>query len=60
MRGIMQARTKPIQVMESPSAEALTHVIRFEPPQPRAACKFIDPDNAKELIALLQNEAKIL
>ncbi|MEE4176956.1 MAG: electron transfer flavoprotein subunit beta/FixA family protein [Bacteroides sp.] len=60
MRGIMQARTKPIQVMEAPSAEAVTRVIRFEPPQPRANCKFIDPDHAKELIALLQNEAKLL
>lgn len=60
MRGIMQARTKPIQVAELPPAEALTRVIRFEPPQPRAACKFIDPDRAAELIALLQNEAKLL
>ena len=60
MRGIMQARTKPIQVLEAPSSETLTHVIRFEPPQPRAACKFIEPDHAGELIALLQNEAKLL
>lgn len=60
MRGIMQARTKPFQVIEASAGEAFTRVIRFEPPQPRAACKFIDPENAKELIALLQNEAKLL
>ena len=60
MRGIMQARTKPIQVIETAATEAFTRVIRFEPPQPRAACKFIDPDNAGELISLLQKEAKLL
>ena len=60
MRGIMQARTKKIHVSEPVEAEALASVAGFEPPEPRAACKFIDADNAKQLITLLQNEAKVI
>lgn len=60
MRGIMQARTKKIHVSEPIEAEAVANVIGFEPPEPRAACKFIDADNAKQLITLLQNEAKVI
>lgn len=60
MRGIMMARTKPITVIEPVTIEPLTEVIGFELPKPRAACKFIEADNAGQLIALLQNEAKVL
>jgi len=60
MRGIMQARTKPIHVSEPKVAEAQTSVLNFEPPEPRADCKFIDPENPKELITILQNEAKVI
>ena len=60
MRGIMMARTKPIKIMEPVAVEALTEVQEYEMPKPRAACKFIDPENPKQLIELLQNEAKVL
>jgi electron transfer flavoprotein beta subunit len=60
MRGIMMARTKPIKVSEPAGIDALTEVVRFEMPRPRAACKFVDPENPKQLIELLQNEAKII
>ena len=60
MRGIMMARTKPIKLVEPVAVEPLTEVINFETPQARAACKFIDADNAKQLVDLLQNEAKVI
>ncbi|MFO7575831.1 MAG: electron transfer flavoprotein subunit beta/FixA family protein [Bacteroidales bacterium] len=60
MRGIMTARTKSIKVVEPAAVEKLSEVEGFELPKPRAACRFIDPDNAGELISLLQNEAKII
>jgi electron transfer flavoprotein beta subunit len=60
MRGIMMARTKPIKVVEPVAADQLTELVSFEMPTPRAACKFIDAGNAKQLIELLQNEAKII
>ncbi len=60
MRGIMQARTKPIHLVEPVAVEPLTDIQSFELPAPRAACKFIDPDHPEQLIELLQNEAKII
>lgn len=60
MRGIMQARTKPIKVVEPISVDALTEVVSFEPPQPRPKCVFIDAEDPKQLIDLLQNEAKVI
>ncbi|TSA27837.1 MAG: electron transfer flavoprotein beta subunit/FixA family protein [Bacteroidetes bacterium] len=60
MRGIMMARTKPILVSEPVSLDALTEVVQYEMPKPRAACKFVNPENPAELITLLQNEAKVI
>ena len=60
MRGIMMARTKPVKVVEPAATGVLTEVAVFEKPVPRAACKFIDAENAGQLIELLQNEAKVI
>jgi electron transfer flavoprotein beta subunit len=60
MRGIMLARTKPVKIFEPVAVDSLTQVVVFEKPSPRAACKFVDPDNAGLLIGLLQNEAKVI
>lgn len=60
MRGIMMARTKPVKVVEPASVTPFTEITRYEMPKPRAACKFIDPDNPKQLIELLQNEARVI
>jgi len=60
MRGIMMARKKPLQVMPSVAAEAQTSYTSFAMPEPKAPCKMVEADNIKELINLLQNEAKVL
>lgn len=60
MRGIMMARTKPVKLIEPFAVESLTQVLVFEKPAPRAACKFIDPENPAQLIDLLLNEAKVI
>jgi electron transfer flavoprotein beta subunit len=60
MRGIMLARSKPVKVVEPTIVDPLTQISEFEKPKPRAACKFIDADNAAQLIDLLQNEAKVI
>ncbi len=60
MRGIMMARKKPLNVVAAVECAPLTEMLSFELPQPKPPCKMIDADNAKELIDLLQNEAKIL
>lgn len=60
MRGIMMARKKPLNVAEAAGAEPLTEFVRFELPPPKAACKMVDEENIRELVALLHNEAKVL
>lgn len=60
MRGIMTARTKPIKTFEPVNADALTELVSYELPKPRASCIYIDPENAKQLIDLLQNEIKVI
>jgi electron transfer flavoprotein beta subunit len=60
MRGIMMARSKPVKLIEPAAVEALTQIVVFEKPAPRAACKYIDAENAGQLIELLQNEAKVI
>lgn len=60
MRGIMMARTKPVKVVEPVAVSAFTEVVKYELPKPRAACHFVDAENPKQLIELLQNEAKLI
>ena len=60
MRGIMMARKKPLNVVEPTDIANLTEDIKYELPQPKPPCQMIDPDNVKELIDKLQNEAKVL
>jgi len=60
MRGIMTARTKQVKLVEPAAIAPLSQVAGFEMPKARAACRFIDPENAGELISLLQNEAKVI
>ena len=60
MRGIMMARKKPLQVVAAADAETFTTYQAFAMPEPKAPCKMVDADNVKELVNLLQNEAKVL
>jgi electron transfer flavoprotein beta subunit len=60
MRGIMMARSKSLKVTEPVAAEPHTEVIRYHFPKPHAACKFVDPEQPRQLIELLHNEAKAI
>jgi electron transfer flavoprotein beta subunit len=60
MRGIMMARTKPVKVVEPVNVDIYTEVTEFELPKPRAACRFVDPEDPGQLIGILQNEAKVI
>ena len=60
MRGIMMARKKPLNVVAANDAAPKTKFVNFELPPPKAACKMVDEENAKELITLLHEEAKVL
>jgi electron transfer flavoprotein beta subunit len=60
MRGIMQARTKPLTVVEPSVNEHLASSDSFEKPAEKGACKLVDADNVAELVRLLHNEAKVI
>lgn len=60
MRGIMAARTKPLNVIVPVPVDSATEIVAYELPPAKQGCKYIDPANAAELISLLHNEAKVI
>ena len=60
MRGIMQARSKPLEVKGTYSNEIGTTLIKHTLPVEKTGCKFIEADNVQELVDLLRNEAKVI
>ena len=60
MRGIMTARTKPLQVAEPAGAEKPTEHTRYDLPPAKSAVKMIPVDQAEQLIEMLHNEAKVI
>jgi electron transfer flavoprotein beta subunit len=60
MRGIMSARTKPLQVMDPTEDQPATEVENFELPPAKGDVKMVDADSIEELVKLLKNEAKVL
>lgn len=60
MRGIMAARTKPLNVIAAQDIEDLTSFVSYEMPGEKSAVKMIDPENMDELVSLLHSEAKVI
>lgn len=60
MRGIMMARQKPLEVVQPADIPALTVNAGFESLPSKPPCKMIDPENVKELVHLLQTEARVI
>lgn len=60
MRGIMAARTKPIEVVEPIAVSPQVGITQFEMPPAKAGVKLIDPENMDELVRLLHDEAKVI
>lgn len=60
MRGIMSARTKPLQVVEPVAAETLANFKTFEMPAPRGNVKLISAEEPAKLVEALNAEAKVI
>lgn len=60
MRGIMAARTKPLQVIPAADVQATTSIESFSLPPAKGDCKYVDADNPEELVRLLHEEAKVI
>ena len=60
MRGIMAARSKKLEVFPSSGGNSRCEIVGYSLPDAKKGCKYIDPENAGELIELLHNEAKVI
>lgn len=60
MRGIMEARKKPLTVKPSYTSESFTNYVSFTLPEAKKSCTMISPDNVEELVNLLHTEAKVI
>jgi electron transfer flavoprotein beta subunit len=60
MRGIMQARTKPLEVVEPSTSGTQASVVSYDLPPAKADVKLLDPENMEELVRLLHEEAKVI
>lgn len=60
MRGIMMAKTKSIEVLESVAVDSLIEIEKFETPASKSSVKLVDPNDMDELVRLLHEEAKII
>lgn len=60
MRGIMAARTKPLEVVQGVASAAQTSITSYALPPAKGDVKLIDPENVEELVKLLHTEAKVI
>ncbi|NGM62902.1 electron transfer flavoprotein subunit beta/FixA family protein [Sphingobacterium sp. SGG-5] len=60
MRGIMSARTKPLEVIEPTAVEALTKIETFDTLSPQGNVRLINENAVEELVNLLHTEAKVI
>jgi electron transfer flavoprotein beta subunit len=60
MRGIMQARQKPLDVLSPVNSSLKSSVEKFQKLPAKGSVKLVDPENIDELISLLHNEAKVI
>ncbi len=60
MRGIMSARTKPLQVVEALETDKLVSFKSYSTPAPRGSVTMLTSDETEKLVALLHTEAKVI
>lgn len=60
MRGILSAKSKPLNVLKPVECETKTELVATELPPKKGKCKMIAEDDAAELVRLLREEARVL
>jgi electron transfer flavoprotein beta subunit len=59
MRGIMMARSKPLNVVPAVDKYDYTSVTKYELPPTKSGVRMIEAENAEQLIDILHNEEKL-
>jgi len=60
MRGIMSARTKPLQVIDPVEVKTFSEITGYKTPEPRGQVKLIPSDDPAKLVELLHAEARVI
>jgi electron transfer flavoprotein beta subunit len=60
MRGIMSARTKPLNIIEPVEVKTFSEIISYETPAPRGQVKLVSADDPAKLVDLLHEEARVI
>jgi electron transfer flavoprotein beta subunit len=60
MRGIMSARTKPLEVIAPVDVQVYTEVLKYSPPAPREGVTLVPAGQEEELVAFLHEKAKVI
>lgn len=60
MRGIMSARTKPLEVVEAADIEQLLAFKSYTTPAPRGSVTMLSADETEKLVDLLHTEARVI
>lgn len=60
MRGIMAARSKPLEILAPIDLKPLTKINSFETPKQRGNVKIVDENDINQLVQLLHSEAKVI
>lgn len=60
MRGIMSARTKPLQVITAIESKVQTQVLKYETPSSRGDVKLFSAEEIAKLVEALHTEAKVI
>jgi electron transfer flavoprotein beta subunit len=60
MRGIMSARTKPLEIIESSDIERLVDFKSYSIPAPRGSVTMLGTDETEKLVELLHSKSKVI
>ncbi len=60
MRGIMGARTKPLEVIPPTPVPELSRVVRYDSPEPRGSVTLVDAGEVEKLVDLLHTKARVI
>ncbi|HEX5625802.1 MAG TPA: electron transfer flavoprotein subunit beta/FixA family protein [Saprospiraceae bacterium] len=60
MKGIIDAKKKPLEVVAKQSFAEQTELVRFELPPAKSGVRMVDPNHIDELVNIFKNELKII
>lgn len=60
MKGIIDAKKKPLSVLPKMAVENNAELVRFETPPAKSGIRMIDPNHLEELVEIFKNELKII